>query len=160
FKSCSPGDNFTELGVGTHVFTVNAIDASQNVSTPDTTYTWNIVDANVSVASDGVSVVGTSQQLTITTNALPAGTTASLPTITPHISPTPDTTPVSTCASPTVTANKATCTVTINSTSAAAITVTATATWHFSLGTNSANVSRDTDGTHGSNSGATARFVD
>src|SRR5262249_29349611 len=44
FEPCSPGDTFTGLGVGTHTFTVNALDASQNVSTPDTTYTWNIVD--------------------------------------------------------------------------------------------------------------------
>jgi hypothetical protein len=82
-----------------------------------------------------------------------------LTSITPDFSSTPDH-ESDTCSSPTTGTNTASCTVTITQDSASSVTVTATAVWHFTDGTHSASVTRATDGTNGSNSGATARFVD
>jgi hypothetical protein len=164
YNDCNLSDaiaHFANTTPGTYSFYVRAANSTGtlNPSAPDS-FTWNVVDANVAVTpTSGVSEVGNSQTFTITTNALPAGTTASLPTITPAFSQSADV-ESDDCATPTVGTNTASCTVTITNNSPTTITVTATATWHFSDGTNSADVTRMTDGTHNSNSGATAQFVD
>jgi hypothetical protein len=165
WTACTSGDTnaqFANTTAGQYSFYVRAVDttSSKNASAPDS-WSWSVVDASVSVTpTSSVSEVGKSQTFTITTNALPAGTTASLTSITPQFSTTPDSVDSNTCSSPTIGTNTASCTVTITNNSAASITVTATAIWHFTDGTNSADVTRATDGTHGSSSGATAQFVD
>jgi hypothetical protein len=119
----------------------------------------HFVDANVSIAPSAVNEVKHQHVFTISTTAFPAGTTATLTSITPHVSPAPDSIS-DTCANPVVNGNTATCTLTINNNTAAFFTATADAVWHFTDGTNSTDVSRTTDTTHGSSGPATKRFVD
>src|SRR5262249_43643510 len=127
------------------------------------------VDANVSIAPSGVNAVGDTHTFTVTTNALPAGTTASLTSITPSI--VNDATPIlnSTCGSPTMSNGglTATCTFQISSNSAGTFTANAQANWRFADGDAnpnpaSADVTRSTSGNSGpGGSGpATKRFVD
>jgi len=111
---------------------------------------------------------------TISTTASPAGTTASLTSLTPSVTAPAgfvlgtDYTVSNTCALANVTGNGAgprTCTVTVNSTKAGVFTAHAVAVWHFADGDAGANpatadVTRATDGTHGSSNDATKRFVD
>jgi hypothetical protein len=117
------------------------------------------VDAKVSIAPSGVNEVRHQHVFTISTTAFPAGTTATLTSITPHVSPAPDSIS-DTCATPTLNGNTATCTVTITNNTAGVFTATADVVWHFTDGTNSTDVSRTTDTTHGSSGPATKRFVD
>src|SRR5207248_318272 len=124
--------------------------------------TKRFVDANVSITPNGVKEEGHAHTLTIYTTALPPGSTASLTSITPHVTPDPGTGNISdTCSSPTGSgAGPRTCTVTINSSSPFTFTATATA---FSLSLHDAlpiYVTRSTDSTHGSSGAATKRFVD
>src|SRR5439155_1066610 len=78
---------------------------SANVTRSDNSgATARFVDANTSVASDGVSEVGHAQTVTITTNSLHAGTTASLTSIVPHFSAAQDH-ESNTCATPTIGTN-------------------------------------------------------
>jgi hypothetical protein len=162
WTDCTTGDSnatFANSTAGTYSFYVRAANdtGTLNPSAADH-FTWNVVDANVSITpSSSASEVGHSQTFTITTNDLPAGTTATLTSITPAVT---GGTESDTCGAPTPGANSASCTVTVNDTSAASITVTATAVWHFTDGTNSVDVTRSTDGTHDSSMGATAQFVD
>ena len=126
--------------------------------------TKRFVDALVSITPSGVNEVGTAHTFTVSTTADPQGTTASLTSLTPSVSPS-TTILGSTCGNPTTPAgqpNTRTCTFSINSSSAATFTANATAIWHFAgPGTpSSADVTRTTDGTHGSSGSATKRFVD
>ena len=126
--------------------------------------TKRFVDANVSIASNGVNEVGNAHTFTVTSVASPAGTTATIQSITPSI--VGNATPIlnSTCGSPQQNGNTATCTFQINSSSAGSFTANATAVWLFSgSGTpSSATVTRSTSGNSGpgGSSGATKRFVD
>src|SRR5262249_20910575 len=93
------------------------------------------------------------------TTAFPGGTTASLTSITPHVSPAPGSIS-DTCSSPTVNGNTATCTVTINSEIGRASRREREEVWDVTGGTNSTDVSQTTDETHGSSGPAVKRFVD
>ena len=118
------------------------------------------VDANISITpNSAVNEVRHAHTFTITTTAIPAGTTPSLTSLTVSVSPTPDS---STTCTPTGTGNTRTCTVTINSNSAGTFTANATAIWSFSDGTNTASVTRSTSGNSGpgGSGSATKRFVD
>src|SRR5436190_5891239 len=137
------------------------------------------VDANISISPpSAVNEVNHEHVFTITTNAFPAGTTATLspptPSISTNLSPTPDLENVSTCNNPTSSngGNTYTCTVKIKSSTAGVFTLNATSVWHFAdsdanANPASVNVTRDTDpataniGSGPSGSGpATKRFVD
>ena len=123
------------------------------------------VDANVSITPSGVNAVGSAHTFTVTSVASPAGTTPSLTSLTPSVSPA--TTLIdNTCGSPTISAdgNTATCSFKINSSSVGTFTADATAVWGFTgTGTpSSATVTRSTSGTSGpgGSGSATKRFVD
>jgi adhesin/invasin len=121
-------------------------------------------DANVSITPSAVNEAGHAHTFTITTNALPGGTTPTLQSITPHVTPSPSST-TSSCGSPTINGNTATCTVTINSTVGGTFTATADAQWRFADNDSGASpasvtITRSTDGTHGSSGAATKRYVD
>src|SRR5205085_187236 len=136
---------------GTHTADVTRADNSGA--------TARVVDANTSVSEEGASEVGHSPTVTITTNAVQEGTTATVPSIMPHYYTSPlSSFSTYTCGTPTQLGNTPSCSSTLFQSSAAAITVTATAVWHFTDGAHSTNVTRATDGTNGSNSGATAQF--
>jgi hypothetical protein len=158
YSACTSGDanaQFANTATGQYSFYVRALDGSTppNHSAADS-WSWAVVDANVSITPlSSASEVGHSQSFTITTNAVPAGTTASLTSITPQFSATLDS-ESDDCATPTIGTNTASCTVTITNNSASTVTVTATAVWHFSDGTNYVDVTRSTS------PGATAQFVD
>jgi len=127
--------------------------------------TKRYVDANVNITANGVNEVGHQHVFTITTNAIPSGTAATLNSIVPHVTPAPNGTYSDTCATPQVNGNSATCTVTVNNNTAGTITATADASWHFvdsDPGATPAavNVARSTNGTHGSSGSVVKRFVD
>src|SRR3989441_471855 len=114
------------------------------------------VDANISIAPNGVNEVGTAHTFTITVNALPDGASPVVFTsITPSVSPAPDS-QSTTCAAPTVVSNTATCTLTITNNSAGSFTANASA--QVTMG--GVTVTRATDGTHGSSGPAVKKFVD
>jgi len=126
--------------------------------------TKRYVDANVSIAQNAVNEVNHQHVFTITSVATASGTTATLTSITPSVSPAPSS-QSSTCANPQVNGNTATCTLTINSATPGVFTANATAVWHFADGANppnTADVTRSTSGNSGpGGSGpATKRYVD
>src|SRR5207237_406713 len=103
--------------------------------------------------------VGQAHTFTVTVTALPSAATPLLFTsITPSVSPTPDLASSSTCATPHVSGNTATCTITINSSTAGVFTANATAP--VSMG--GVTVTRSTSANHGpGGSGpATKAYVD
>src|SRR5262249_3699456 len=111
--------------------------------------------------------VGNPHIFTVTATAIPSGTTPTLVSIVPSVSPTPDLANSNTCGSPTVNGNVATCTITINSSSVGTFTANATATWTFAdsdpgATPTTATAARSTSGNSGpGGSGpATKRFVD
>jgi hypothetical protein len=173
FTSASAG---TVTGGASASLTVDGVSLSRSTngsSGNSGTVVKRFVDANISVSPlTAVNEVNHEHVFTITTNAFPAGTAATLTSITPSLSPTPDLENVSTCATPTVNGNTASCTVTIKSSTPGVFTLNATSVWHFvdsDTGANpgSVNVTRDTDpataniGSGPSGSGpATKRFVD
>jgi hypothetical protein len=120
------------------------------------------VDASVSITPNGVNEVGHSHTFTISTTALPSGTTPSLNSLDVTVTPAPDS--QSACV-PTGTGNTRTCTVTINNATAGTFTANATASWHFVDGDSgatpsTADVTRTTDSTHGSSGSVTKTFED
>jgi hypothetical protein len=125
--------------------------------------TKRFVDANVSIAPNGVNEVGHAHTFTITSVADPQGTTPTITSLTPSVSPS---TPLlnNTCGSPTQSGNTATCSFQINSSTHATFTADATAVWSFSgSGTpSSATVTRSTSGDSGpgGSGSVTKRFVD
>jgi hypothetical protein len=122
------------------------------------------VDANVTIAESAVNAVGNPHTFTITTNAFPAGTTASLTSLT--VTVTPSGSNPTTCT-PSGTGNTRSCTVTVNSSTPGLFTANATAVWHFADSDTGANpatidVTRSTSGNSGpgGSGAATKRFVD
>ena len=107
--------------------------------------TKSYVDASIGISPSSVNEVGHSHIFTITVTANP-GTLSPVVfnSITPGVSPTPGTF-TSTCASPTVNGNVATCTVTINNSTAGTFTVNAAA--QLTMG--GVTVNRSTDGSSG-----------
>jgi hypothetical protein len=174
--------NGTVTGSATASLTVDGVPLSRSTngqSGNSGTVVKRFVDANISISPpSAVNEVGVEHTFTITTNAFPAGTTATLspptPSISTNLSPTPDLENVSTCNNPTSSngGNTYTCTVKIKSSTPGVFTLNATAAWHFADGDaganpSSVNVTRDTDPattTIGSGPGgsgpATKRFVD
>jgi hypothetical protein len=89
--------------------------------------TKSYVDANVSITPNGTNEVGQAHIFTITVNALPGAVTpVAFTSITPSVTPAPSS-QSTTCGSPTIVSNTATCTLTINSTTAGVFTANATA---------------------------------
>jgi len=126
------------------------------------------VNANVSITPlTKVNEVNHSHTFTISSTAFPAGTTDTITSITPSISPVPSSYDASDCQTPHQSGDTATCQVVINSTTAGVFTLDATAVWHFADGDPGANppsvnVSRSTSGNSGPGGGtsATKRYVD
>jgi Prealbumin-like fold domain len=157
----------------------NANPASTNVTrSTDSTHgssgsvTKRFVDANISISPNGVNEISNQHVFTITTNAIPSGTTPSITSITPSITtaiPAANITQSNTCDAQGIVlsnnGNTATCTLTVNSTVAGTVTANATSVWHFVDGDANANpasvnVTRTTDSTHGSSGSVVKRFVD
>ena len=159
--------SFTPTALGTYRWIASYSGNSPNTNATsgacgDANETTNVVDANVSITpQEATNEVGSGHVFTITTEGFPAGTTATLVSITPTLSPAHATT--STCDSPTTPAgepNKRTCTVTLNSSSAGQFELNASAVWSFTgLAT---NVTRSTSGNSGPNGSDSAikHFVD
>src|SRR5262249_30228026 len=163
--------------------TVNSTTAKVITATASTTFTFNgstlsastdgvapnsgpavkrYVDANVSITPSGVNEVNHAHTFTISTTAIPSGTTRCVTSLTVTVTPSPDS--KSPCP-PTGSGNTRTCTVVINSATHNTFTANATASWHFvdpdtPATPPSVNVSRTTDSTHGSSGPATKKFVD
>lgn len=93
----------------------------------DLTKRW--VDAVISITPNGVNPVGAPHQFTITVVAIPSGAGTPAFAITPSVTPAPDSL-LSSCATPTISAdgNTATCTVTITDNQPGVFTANATAT--------------------------------
>jgi hypothetical protein len=126
------------------------------------------VDANVTIGQTAVNEVNHAHTFTVTSTAIPSGTTPTLTSITPAVSPS---TPIlnSTCGSPTMSNGglTATCTFQINSATPGVFTANAQAVWSFADGDTGASpatatVTRSTSGTSGpGGSGpATKTFID
>ncbi|MGD8857858.1 MAG: prealbumin-like fold domain-containing protein, partial [Chloroflexota bacterium] len=136
--------------------------AGNSNSGPATKY---FVDAAISIADDGVNEVGESHDFTVTVNAYPGAVSGvSFDAITVVISPIPDSAST-TCGTPVVSGDTATCTVTISNDHVEDFSVSAVANVTFSEGAYSETVTRSTDGTttpaDNINSGpATKYFVD
>jgi len=122
-----------------------------------------LCDANIKIANSAVNAVGVNHifDITGTVTAL-GGASATFTSITPTVTPPAglvkgaDYTEVSTCATPTVNGNVATCSVTINSNKAGVFT--ANATMVATVGGD--QLTRSTDGVSPNSGPATKRFVD
>lgn len=108
--------------------------------------TKHYVDAAIQIAPDAVNEVGDPHAFYVTMTAYPAGAKpVSFVAITPTVSPAPDGGVVSTCGSPGVSGNVATCSVTVNSSSDGRFTANAAGT--VSMG--GVAVTRSTSGNSG-----------
>lgn len=160
--------HFLDTDTGASPSTVDVTRATDGSHGSSQDATKRFVDANVSITPSAVNAVGSPHVFTISTTALPSGTTASLTSLTPSITApagfvlgTDYTLTNNTCSSPTGSgAGPRTCSITLTSSKAGVFTANATAVWHFTDGTNTADVTRTTDNTHGSTGPATKRFVD
>jgi len=110
-----------------------------------------VVDASIAIGPSAVNQVGTAHVFTVTATAyVPSGTSVVFNSITADAvdgSNNHPATDTSTCGSPTVSGNTATCTLTINSATVDTFTANASAT--MTLG--GLSVTRSTSGTHGPN---------
>ncbi len=99
----------------------------QNGNSGPATKTY--VDSSIGITPQtAVNEVGNQHVFTITVHGLPAnGLTASFSNVVASVSPTPDLQNASTCGSPVVSGNTATCTLTIDSSTAGTFTVKASA---------------------------------
>ena len=139
-ETCTITINSTSVGTftlgATGVVTIGTSPASATLtrSTGDThagdspSATKTYVDANITISPlAATNAVGVAHTFTVTVTAIPSGASpVSFDSITPSVSPTPSSTS-STCNSPSVSGNVATCTITINSTTANVFTIGATA---------------------------------
>ena len=117
------------------------------------------VDASISITPSATNEVGQDHAFTVTVTATGPVTPASF-TITPSVSPTPDTTNTSTCDSPTVALDgmSATCTITINNSTIGTFTAGASADIAY---TDGPTLTRATgDGVHGDSADAVKKYVD
>jgi hypothetical protein len=90
------------------------------------------VNASVAITPDGLNKVGDQHIFTVTASVIPPGlNTVSFDSIVPSVTPAPSS-QSSTCATPQIVNQVATCTVTINSTSTGVFTANATA--HMTIG--------------------------
>jgi Prealbumin-like fold domain len=159
---------FDDGDPGANPATVTVNRSTDGTHGSSNSVTKRFVDANISITPlTKVNEVNHSHTFTITSTAFPAGTAATIVSITPSISPVPSSYDASDCQNPHQSGNTATCDVVINSTTAGVFTLNATAIWHFvdsDPGANpaSVNVSRSTSGNSGPGGGtaATKRFVD
>jgi len=108
----------------------------------------------IAIAPSAVNEVGHQHVFTVTVTSL-SGQTTTFNSITPSVTPTPDSMST-TCGSPTVVANVATCTVTINNSTAGVFTATATAV----LTVNGFQMTLTTNGSNGNSGAATKTYVD
>jgi hypothetical protein len=163
---------FDDADAGANPATVTVNRTTDGTHGSSGSVTKRFVDANISIAQNGVNEVGHQHVFTITTNSIPSGTVDSLTSITPSVTtaiPAASLTTSNTCdAAGIVFSNNghtATCTLTVNSTVPGVVTANATAIWHYvdndaNANPASTNVTRSTDSTHGSSGPATKRFVD
>ena len=163
---------FDDSDPGANPATVTVNRSTDGTHGSSNSVTKRFVDANVSITPNAVNEVNHQHVFTITTNAIPSGTTPSITSITPSITtaiPAANVTQSNTCNAQGIVlsnnGNTATCRLTVNSSVAGVITANATSVWHFVDGDANANpasvdVTRTTDSTHSSSGPATKRFVD
>jgi len=133
----------------TAVVTVNGFQStiSTNGVAPNSgAATKTYVDALITITPQtAVNEVGNQHVFTVTVTGLPADKSFSVDSITTSVSPTPDLLDTSTCGSPVVSDNVATCTLTINSSTAGTFTANAAAVVHV----DGLQLMRSTDGSAG-----------
>ena len=118
--------------------------------------TKTYVDASISIAPSAVNEVGHQHVFTVTVTGLPAGQPFVVNSITTSVTPTPDLANSTTCDTPVINANVATCTVTINSSTAGTFTASASA----SVNVDGLTLTRSTDGTANNSGPAVKHYVD
>ncbi len=140
------------LAPGLHTATVQAWDTDQTKGGGgdfgQATFTFGVSDASITITpTSATNHVGQQHVFTVTATATPF--TASLPVVfgafTTSVTPTPDTTNSTTCVTPTISGDVATCTITINSSVAGTFTANAGVT----LTINGQTLTRSTDGSNG-----------
>ncbi|HEY6378417.1 MAG TPA: hypothetical protein VI316_04470, partial [Candidatus Dormibacteraeota bacterium] len=139
------------LAPGLHTATLKSWDSDQTKVGGDfgqVIFTFGVSDASIKIApTSATNPVGQQHVFTVTVTAAPF--TANLPVvfgaITTSVTPTPDTTSSTTCPTPTISGDVATCTMTINSSVAGTFTANAGVT----LTINGQTLTRSTDGTNG-----------
>jgi hypothetical protein len=140
------------LAPGLHTATVQAWDSDQTKGVGgdfgQVIFTFGVSDASIRITpTSATNHVGQQHVFTVTATATPF--TANLPVVfgafTTSVTPTPDTTYSTTCATPAISGDVATCTITINS----SVAGTFTANSGITLTINGQTLTRSTDGSSG-----------
>jgi hypothetical protein len=138
-------------------FTVTLSTNGTNGNSGPATKTY--VDAKIAIAPSAVNEVGQQHVFTVTVTGLGASEPFAVQSITTSVVDShgnPPGTMSTTCGSPNVSGNVATCTITIDNSTADVFTASATA--HVTV--DGLALTRSTDGTHGSSGPATKTYVD